>query len=699
VQTIWPVTIRRERFFGAVILVSVVMTLLLIGGVSLYRRSSSPPPPHADAVRFYNEGVNALVNGAYYNASQAFERAVNADGKFALAQAWLALSYSELDYEDKATEAMLRANAQMLSDMSGLSADDGSYVQAIHRIITGDFEGAAVKFLEMAERAPDVAKPLAYLSAGRAFEKSGLIGKAIETYQLLIQQQPQSAAAFLRLGVVYGRKLSHADSFTALQTAEKLYREQNIQEGIAEALYQRGYLLNNLGKPDQAREQLQLALDVARGANATPQTIKTLVQLGISFYISGKSDISEQYIASALELALSEGSHYLVSNSLVDLGNVFFLRGKYDAAEKYFKQALEIAAQNKAKRAEARAALSLGSLRMQQGKTDSAINSVEQALSFYNKGQYYKETSSALLLLGRARDYKGDYAGAIEALGQQLQLAQKVGDQAQVAQSHVELGTSLQHQEKDAEALDHFETSHRINQSLGLNQNVGYDLMNSGNLLWQFGRYEEARAALNDAATIARRPGGENRQLLAWVELFNARLALSRRDFVTARDKSVTAYNLSRQQFKDIAAQARYVSGLTSALSGAPHVGISQCNEALALAQLTGTPRLVAYAKLALAEAQLEGGDAASALKTAFSAQESFRSSGQLDSHWRALLIAALASQRVGEQAKASEYARLAAAVLSELSRQWGEAFDRYSNRSDVLHYRKRLTEILAGGS
>lgn len=689
-------TIRRPRLLVGVFLAAVTAALLLVGGASLYRRSPSLPPPHPEAVRSYTEGVDALVNGSYYRASRALQRAIGVDGKFALAHARLAETFSELDYEDKAKEAMLRADALLLTNMSGLSTDDATYVQAIHSAVTGDFEGAAAKYLEIAGRISDQNKALAYMSAARALEKSGFTGKAVETYRLLIEQHPQSAAAFLRLGVIHGRKLSQADAFGAFQTAEALYREQNNLDGVAEVLYQRGYLLNNLGKPDEAREHLQLALDTARAADAKPQAIKTLVQMGISFYLGAKSDIAEQYITSAVELAQAEGNENLVTNGLVDLGNVFYLRGKYDVAEKYFKQALEIAARSKGRRAEARAALSLGSLRMQQGKTDAAINSVEQALSFYNQGQYYKETSSALLLLGRARDYKGDYAAALEALGQQFRIAQKVGDQAQVAQSHVELGTSLQHQERYVEALEHFETSHRINQSLGLNQNVGYDLMNRGHLLWQLGRYDEARAVLDEAATVARRPGGENRQLLAWVEFFNARLALSRRDFPTAREKSEAAYQLSGQQFKDIAAQARYVSGLTFALSGTPRVGILQCNEALALAQLTGDPRLVAYAKLALAEAQLEGGDAGSALNNALSAQESFGRSGHLDSHWRALLIAALAERRMGEHGRAGEYARHATAVLSELSRRWGDAFGGYANRPDVQSYRGRLLDVIA---
>jgi tetratricopeptide (TPR) repeat protein/predicted Ser/Thr protein kinase len=697
IQTRWLDILRRPRLLAALFLAATIIPLLLVWGVMRLRHASAPP---AEAVRLYNEGTEALFSGAYDRARQALEGAVSVDDKFALAQARLAEALSELDYDDKAKEAMLRADGLLMKDMSSLSPSDTSYIQAIHDSLLGDFEGAAGKYLELAGRSSDRDRMLAYMGAGRAYEKSGLVDKAVDIYVVVTSQNPQSASGFLRLGIIHGRKLSQGEAFEALATAERLYRAQQNAEGVAEVFYQRGYLLNNLRKSAEAREQLQSSLEIARGSGMKSQQIKTLIQLGISFYLDGKLDLAQQYVASAVEQAQAEGIENLVSSGFIDLGNAFFLRGEYERAEGYYKQALDIAARNKGRRAEARAALSLGSLRMSQGKTDAAVDYVERALAFYKQGQYYKETSSALLLLGRAHDYKGEYEAALQTLNQQLLLAQKVGDQAQIAHSHVEIGSSLHHREMYLAALEHFETSYRINKSLGLAMNAGYDQMNRGNLLWQLGRYDEARAALDEAASIAGQQGGANKQLLAWVELFNARLALSRRDFALAKAKSESAYNLSSQQFKDIAAQARYVSGLASALSGTPDAGVSRCNEAVALSQLTGDPRLISYAQLALAESLLETGDGAGAQKTALAAHESFARAGQLDSQWRALLIAALGSRRTGDADSARQYASRADAVLSQLKQSWGpEAFDPYLARPDVQKYREQLNQVLAGES
>jgi serine/threonine protein kinase len=696
VQASWRDILRRPRLLISILLAALIVPLLLVWGVSRSRRVSPQPP--SEAISFYNEGTEALFDGAYDSARRKLERAINIDGKFALAQARLAEAFSELDYDDKAKEAMLHADTLLMTDMSSLSPSDTNYIQAIHASILGDFESAAGKYLEIAGRSSGPDRTFAYMGAGRAYEKSGLMDKALETYQTVASQNPQSAAAFLRLGILNGRRLSQGEAFEAFAAAESFYRAHNNAEGVTEVFYQRGYLLNNLNRPAEAGEQLQRALEMARENGVKPQQIKTLVQLGINFYLDGKLDLAQQYVASAVEQAQTEGLENLVTNGFIDLGNAFFLRGEYDRAEGYYKQALDIAARNKGRRGEARAALSLGSLRMQQGKTDGAIDYVERALAFYKHGQYYKETSSALLLLGRAHDYKGEYEAALQVLDQQLQLAQKVGDQAQIAHSHVEIGSTLHHREMYPAALEHFEASYGIDKALGLTMNIGYDQMNRGNLLWQLGRYDEARVALDEAAAIAEQPGMENKQLLAWVELFKARLALSERAFPLAKEKSESAYNLSGQQFKDIAAQARYVSGLSSALSGTSRAGVLKCQEAVAMAQLTGDPRLIAYAQLALAEALLESGEAVPALKAALTAREIFGRSSQLDSQWRVLLIAALASARQGDVKSSRQYASSAAAVLSQIQQQWGaEVFGKYLSRPDMRNYHERLGEVFAG--
>src|SRR5580704_18111559 len=60
--------------------------------------------PTPEAAGLYSQGVAALQEGADYRASQALERAVAADPKFAMARGRLAEAYFELDLSAKAPQ-------------------------------------------------------------------------------------------------------------------------------------------------------------------------------------------------------------------------------------------------------------------------------------------------------------------------------------------------------------------------------------------------------------------------------------------------------------------------------------------------------------------------------------------------------------------------------------------------------------------
>ena len=109
-----------------------------------------------------------------------------------------------------------------------------------------------------------------YFDLGRAHEKNDDTKKAIESYIEATSRSPQLAAAFLRVGVLYGRQLDLASASANFQQAETLYQALGSVEGQAEVFYERGFLLNKLGKVAEAREQLATG---ARIGPNRPQSI------------------------------------------------------------------------------------------------------------------------------------------------------------------------------------------------------------------------------------------------------------------------------------------------------------------------------------------------------------------------------------------------------------------------------------------
>jgi GH15 family glucan-1,4-alpha-glucosidase len=76
--------------------------------------------------------------------------------------------------------------------------------------------------------------------------------------------------------------------------------------------------------------------------------------------------------------------------------------------------------------------------------------------------------------------------------------------------------------------------------------------------------------------------------------------------------------------------------------------------------------------------------------------QKIFAQSGQKDSEWRALLIAARASDLAGDKVAAQDYASRADKACSELAQKWGaESYESYLRRPDIQLYRTQLAQIL----
>jgi hypothetical protein len=97
-----------------------------------------------------------------------------------------------------------------------------------------------------------------------------------------------------------------------------------------------------------------------------------------------------------------------------------------------------------------------------------------------------------------------------------------------------------------------------------------------------------------------------------------------------------------------------------------------------------------------LATAQLEAGEAKEALVAALQAREKFSSAGQEDSEWRALLVAALAAKRLGDNAATQAHATLASQTLDNLQRSL-DATDaaNYRAREDLRYALSQLSNLL----
>lgn len=653
-----------------------------------------PHQPLAAAQKWFDIGTNDLREGSYFQAIQPLQQAIATDPNFALAHGRLAEAWTELDYTERAQLELLRVDG-LVPNRTALPQIEGLYLDAIRATITRDFPSAIRAYSDITDLEPNSAQ--AYLDLGRAYEKNEEIDKAIENYTKATQYDGQYAAAFLRLGILYGRKGDLPSANGAFHKADTLFQALSDLEGRAEVLVQRGTMFGKSGKLSEAREYLQDALAMAQTSKNHYQQIRTMLQLSNILHSWGATEKAKQYAIDGVALAQRDGNENLATQGLIDLGNTHIERREYDEAEQAFKQALDFAGRNKGRRNEAMALLYLAKLYVQQeAKTDEAIAFLEQALRYFREGRFSKEISVAVLLHGRAKLLKGDYADALKDFEEQLEFAKTTNNSSQLASTHLLIGNLLADVEVYPEALRSFEQSYEIYETLDLPLIMGYLLVDRGRMLWRVGRYREARALLAEVPAMASRVDSKYRQvLLARTALVNSEIALSEEDLKEARSHAEMSLKLAGGAPNHTAVTARNVLALYQIRSGSKSVGLRSSQQALEMARQVNDQYLLSQTLLTSAEAWLENGDATKALSTALEAQARFARGTQYESEWRAWLIAARTSKKLGDESAAREQFSHIEGLLSTLQQKWGaEAFEGYLRRRDIQTMRKLFDEL-----
>jgi serine/threonine protein kinase/Tfp pilus assembly protein PilF len=699
---------RRLQIILAVIAVAIVGTFIAL---RLWR---TPYQPSEAAKRWYDEGVEAMHAGTYLQARKKLIQSIALDDRYAPAHARLAEAYLETNDTENAQSEFIGAG--QLASGRALDSRDQAYLDAIGATIARDFPRAINLYQKILEQAPNSnsEKASAYVDLGRAYERhetlDNALDKATENYLAATKQDPQSPAAFLHLGIAYSRNQKLQQAEDAFKAAEKLYGLKDNHEGLAEVMYQRGVLYFRNGKINDSKQQLESLLEMLRNdqkQNLNKQNIdngyqvtKAELQLSLVYRDTGNIDKAKELAADAISIAQNSNLKNVATAGLIDLGLALLSRGDLDEADQNFQQALRFAQRDNSKVDENSAILAMGRLSYERSNNDEAISQIGQALAFFEPLGYRRETSIALSVLGRAHQDKGEDDVALKLFEKQLKLATDSDDKSGIGDSHMNIGYLRGiNEELYPEAMSHLDEKLKLDQARGGPgiRGVAFDQMNRGNFLWQLGQYDQARAALDAAFQIANAPEAGYKSVIAWVHLINARIALSQLRYADAKKEGQLALDISTAKFPDVALQAKYCLGLAGALSGSAQQGRKLCEEALEMAQKTNSRQLIKSAQLALAEALLNERNATAARQNALELEKIFGQSGQKDSEWRALLIAARASDMSGDRSAAQSYASRADAACNELSQKWGaDAYASYLRRPDIQMYRKQLAQLIA---
>jgi tetratricopeptide (TPR) repeat protein len=674
-------TLRRPRFSSLAVLGAAAAIALVVFGL-YYMLRPTVHKPGPGPVALYERGVEAMREGGYFRATGLLSQAVKDDDKYVLAHARLAEAWAEIDFLDRAKDEMLAATT-LVPDIGALPREDALYFDAVRASVARRYPEAVKNYEELARLKPDL--PQRFVDLGRAYVKNDETAKAVEAFTKAAGLDPAYATASLSLGTLHARAKNLAGATEAFDRAQRLYAATGNHEGEAEVHYQRGRLLVELGKKDEAGRELEQALGVARSTGNVYQQVQAMLQLA---YIPEDLERAKAYANDAVSLAQTNNMQNLAARGFIDLGAQYLARGSYDEADRLFTRGLEFAREYKVRRLEALALINRASVREKQNRLDEAVPDAEQARDFYTQNGFRREASTAAQLLARIKGRQGDFDGARAALEEQIRVNESTGDTRLLGMLQRECGSVLAKQGRYAEAIRHYREAIVIAKALPDNALLSYGLLNIAGSLWQLGRYDEAGQALAQATGQS-----PDKDMLMFASLVEADMALSQGRFGDARAKGgeTLAATKAAGDRKDMTADADVIVCLADAFGGAPARGKPLCAEAARLAAETGDPLSVSSTQLALGEALLEAGDAAGARTAALAAEDFFARSGHIESDWRALVVAGKACRLAGDGTAAHDYFARAAAQLAQLERSWGEEAAGYLSRQDVQRLRREL--------
>jgi tetratricopeptide (TPR) repeat protein len=640
------------------------------------RRHRDPAPA---AIRWYRDGLTALHNGSYHHASKALARAVEIDPAYAMAHAYLAEAWYELDYLERAKDELLKA----MASRGSLPEVEGLHLDAIHRTVTGQFKAAVEKFQEASARTSAEERASALLDLGRAQERNQDTKKAMLAYKEAIRMDAQNATAWLRLGALEARTGQREDSGRSLDRAENLFQAASNVEGSTECLYIRARYART---PAQARELIDRALAAARVTGNEHQQIKLLLASSNNYLEAGRTADALDDANRAIEIARAAGIENLVSRGLIDLGNALFVKNRTAEAIHTMQEALDIARRNHEKRSEARALINLGSIRIQTGDTAQGWQDVQAALAYYREGGYRMEAALALILLGRAARNKGEYDAARRAFEETLETMKPDGASLPLALAQEGLASLEKLQDRWPQALAMFDQTRRAFEAIGSPSGTATNEMNVALMHARLGHSAGQATA---------------QQVIEADPVSALEITLMQERFDEASAKAEALLKTADPSDLETRRAANLVLGLALARSGSraggssagPSSAITACQKAFDIAHHAGHPAAEADALLASAEAALAAGDRTAAAGYAARARAYFESAKKPESLWRACML--LVRSRASDQTIAGQAATEATNALGVLKASWpGEDFRSYLNRPVIRRLHAELLRV-----
>jgi tetratricopeptide (TPR) repeat protein len=265
--------------------------------------------------------------------------------------------------------------------------------------------------------------------SGQKYEKKYKFREAIKVYEKCLHDLSIPEEDKIGFNILIGNcyyflsKLNQAEkhfkeSLNVLKRAENKITKLPAKSA---AFGNIGNIYHNLGKPDEALEYYQQALEINRKLGYEQGTAHNLNNIGTLYNELGKHDEALKCQEEALEISQKFKDEQAIANSLTNTGIIYTDSGKPGEALKLFQDTLEINKKNKYQEGIANVFNNIGLAHSNLRETDQALNYYQKALKINKKIGYKEGVATNLgnigliyITLGKSEEALKYYQEALE---------------------------------------------------------------------------------------------------------------------------------------------------------------------------------------------------------------------------------------------------------------------------------------------
>ncbi|MHC4339848.1 MAG: serine/threonine-protein kinase [Planctomycetota bacterium] len=345
-------------------------------------------------------------------------------------------------------------------------------------------------------------------------EAQGTFEGALEAARTSGDSRAEAKAAG-KVGAILLTRGRHEEARPFLERVLAISRELGDRNAEGRATGNLGNIAFALAQYEEALELYERCLEVAKETGDRQSEAHALGNLGTVYWARGDMEQAEALFERDLELVQQIGDREGEAVAAGNLGAVLSIVGRHEDSKRQSERALALSKETGSRWGEAKAIGNLGSALVAQGRQAEGLERFEAYLALCGETGDRREEGHARRSLGGLLLMLGRNAEARDHLQRALELSREAGDlreEGKILQSLADLA-AVEGDREGAERLYREVLAHR--HSIGHMDGEAETLHRLGELLAASDRLEQARAVLDEAATLAKKVDDPRTRVLA----------------------------------------------------------------------------------------------------------------------------------------------------------------------------------------